>query len=414
MPEETVLILGPRRIPPVVCSLSNTPDAISIVTSVGFRHLESDEYTGAVRALRPDIVVGLADLVYGQPPGVKRRVKMVDRTHAFTMDATEELYGEDADIAEEGERCKSAYFAPVLPLENTQQSIYLEELEEEMRPYLSGLALYETASLSIVPESLGELPRLLLSAPSNPQDLLRQVSLGADLLTIPFLGVASDAGLAFIFSFPAPASSNTTPGPLPLAMDLRSAALATDTSPIMEGCQCYACQNHHKAYINHLLSAKEMLSWTLLQLHNYHTMDLFFSEIRASIQRNTFEQDIQTFERTYEAQFPETHGEGPRYVTTTITSLPYPIANTCTDSAATTPHPRAPANPSSIPARSAVSTIWLRNTPNRYLQCPRLIPGLMSSRNMALQKSLIRDSVDFWIYLRVRSHFKLCLGGCCV
>ena len=123
-----MLILGPRRIPPVVCSLSNTPDAISIVTSVGFRHLESDEYTGAVRALRPDIVVGLADLVYGQPPGVKRRVKMVDRTHAFTMDATEELYGEDADIAEEGERCKSAYFAPVLPLENTQQSIYLEEL----------------------------------------------------------------------------------------------------------------------------------------------------------------------------------------------------------------------------------------------------------------------------------------------
>ena len=289
-----------------------------------------------------------------------------------------------------------------------------------MRPYLSGLALYETASLSIVPESLGELPRLLLSAPSNPQDLLRQVSLGADMLTIPFLGAASDAGLAFTFSFPAPASSNTTPGPLPLAMDLRSSALATDTGPIIEGCQCYACQNHHRAYINHLLSAKEMLSWTLLQLHNYHTMDLFFSEIRASIQRNTFEQDIQTFERTYEAQFPETHGEGPRYVihctttTTTITSLPYPIANTCTDSAATTPHPQAPANPNSIPARSAVSTIWLRNTPNRYLQCPRLIPGLMSSRNMALQKSLIRDSVDFWIYLRVRSHFKLCLGGCCV
>lgn len=305
-----MLILGPRRIPPVVCRLSNTPDAISIVTSVGFRHLESDEYTGAVRAVRPDIVVGLADLVYGQHPGVKRRVKMVDRTHAFTMDATEELYGENA---EEGERCKSAYFAPVLPLENTQQSIYLEELEEEMRPYLSGLALYETASLSIVPESLGELPRLLLSAPSNPQDLLRQVSLGADLLTIPFLGTASDAGLAFTFSFPAPASSDTTAGPLPLAIDLRSPGLATDTSPLMEGCQCYTCQKHHRAYINHLLSAKEMLSWTLLQLHNYHTMDLFFSEIRASIQRNTFEQDVQTFERTYDAQFPETHGEGPRY-----------------------------------------------------------------------------------------------------
>lgn len=307
MPEDTLLVMGPRRIPPITCPPTNTPNAIAILTSVGFRHMTGEEYIGAVQKLKPDIVVGLADLVVGQAPGVKRKVKMVDRTHAFTMDATEELYGEGVA---EGERSKAAYFAPVLPLENTQQSLYLEELEDEMRPYISGLALYEVASLSIVPESLGELPRLLFSAPTTPQGVLREVSLGADLLTIPFMGETSDAGMALTFTFPAPSPDTTKPQPL--AMDLWSSTFATDTRPLVEGCQCYTCQKHHRAYINHLLSAKEMLAWTLLQLHNHHVMDLFFSGIRESIQRGTFEADVQAFEQAYESKLPEKTGEGPR------------------------------------------------------------------------------------------------------
>lgn len=306
MPEDTLLIMGPRRIPPIICPPTNTPNAVAILTSVGFRHMTGEEYIGAVQKLKPDIVIGLADLVVGQAPGVKRRMKMVDRTHAFTMDATEELYGEG--VAED-KRSRAAYFAPVLPLENTQQSLYLEELEDELRPYISGLALYEAASLSIVPESLGELPRLLLSAPVTPQDVLREVSLGADLLTIPFMGETSDAGMALTFTFPAPSS---TAEPQPLAMDLWSSTFSTDTQPLIEGCQCYTCQEHHRAYINHLLSAKEMLAWTLLQLHNHHVMDLFFLGIRESIQQSTFEADFQAFERAYESKLPEKTGEGPR------------------------------------------------------------------------------------------------------
>lgn len=309
MPEDMLLIMGPRRFPPIVSPPANTPTAIAILTAVGFRHLESDEYTDAVRKLSPDIVVGLADLVVGQPPGVKRRTKMVDRTHAFTMEATEELYGEG--IAEE-DRCRAAYFAPILPLENTQQLLYLEELEDELRPFISGLALYEAASLSIVPESLGELPRVLFSAPATPQDILRDVSLGADLLTIPFLGTASDAGMALYFTFPATPPSQTQDSQ-PLALDLWSPCYTTDTQPLQPNCECYTCQNHHRAYIKHLLSAKEMLAWTLLQIHNHHIIDLFFTGIRTSIQANTFEEDMQAFERVYTAQLPEKTGEGPRY-----------------------------------------------------------------------------------------------------
>lgn len=40
-----------------------------------------------------------------------------------------------------------------------------------------------------------------------------------------------------------------------------------DTSPIVENCNCYTCQNHTKAYINHLLNVHEMLAQILLEMY---------------------------------------------------------------------------------------------------------------------------------------------------
>ncbi|PYH96140.1 tRNA-guanine transglycosylase family protein [Aspergillus ellipticus CBS 707.79] len=303
LPDDLLLVMGARREPPIQCPPSNTPNSVAIYTAVGFRQLEAPQYIDAVRSLNPDIVVGLADLVLGHTPGVKRRGKMVDRTHAFTTHATEQLYG----TAEN--RSKTAYFAPVLPLDNAQQSIYMDDLEDELRPYVSGLALYESASLSAISEPLGDLPRLLFSGPKTPHDVLRDVSLGADLLTIPFIAVCSDAGIALDFTFSA---NTTTTNRQPMAYDLWSSSYITDTSTLSESCQCYTCRNHHRAYIHHLLSAKEMLAWTLLQIHNHHTMDTFFSQIRESIARNTFEANVQAFQRAYVSELPEPTGQGPR------------------------------------------------------------------------------------------------------
>jgi len=100
--------------------------------------------------------------------------------------------------------------------------------------------------------------------------------------------------------------------PRPLALDLWNEKYAAEIAPITEGCQCYACQKHHRAYIRHLLTAKEMLAWSLLQIHNYHVMDLFFDAIRQSIIDDTFDDDIALFERKYESEFPEKTGQGPR------------------------------------------------------------------------------------------------------
>lgn len=269
-----------------------------------------------IQRLQPDIVVGFADLAYGHTPGVKRREKMVDRTHAFTRDATRYLYPESTDSADDDSELKTPlYFAPILPLENTQQGLYLQDLEDELRPQVSGLALYESASLCIVPDSLAYLPRFCISEPWVPQEILRDVALGADLFTIPFIGDLSNAGIALDFTFTPsrpPTTETTASTPKPLAFDLWNKSYSTDIASISEGCQCYACQKHHRAYIHHLLSAKEMLAWSLLQIHNHHVMDQFFEAVRQSIVGNTFEADVAAFEREYESSFPKQTGQGPR------------------------------------------------------------------------------------------------------
>jgi queuine tRNA-ribosyltransferase len=321
--EDMPLILGPRRFPPIPCPPANTSASIALLTSVGFTQLSAHDYVKAIQKLRPDIAVGMVDLANKQP-GSKRRGKMVDRTHAWTRDALEQLYG---DAVAEKDKSKSAYFAPVLPLDNAQQSLYLDDLESEFRWDISGLALYQSASLGFVPESLANLPRLLFSEPETPQAILRDISLGADLLTTPLLGASSDGGIAMGFVFPAPAPLTEGKSErLPLGIDLWTGDHTTDTSPLGEGCECYTCKNYHRAYIHHLLHAKEMTAWALLQVHNFHVMDTFFAGVRESIQRGSFEQDVQTFSRVYASSMPESSGEGPRYANSKCVIL-FQIAN---------------------------------------------------------------------------------------
>lgn len=378
------MILGPRRFPPIPCPPANTSTSIALLTSIGFTQLSAHDYVKAVQKLRPDIAIGMVDLANKQP-GSKRRAKMVDRTHAWTSDALEQLYG---DAVAEKDKSKSAYFAPILPLDNAQQSLYLDDLESEFRWDISGLALYQSASLGFVPESLAHLPRLLFSEPETPHTILRDVSLGADLLTTPLLGVSSDGGIAIEFAFPAPAALQEGKSePRPLGVDLWTGDHATDTSPLGEGCECYTCKNYHRAYIHHLLVAKEMTAWALLQVHNFHVMDTFFAGVRESIQRGSFEQDVQTFARVYASSMPESGGEGPRYVNPDCVLFCLDRLTIFPDYVDTNSRPTGLTNPAACPRHGAFLTMLYRNSPRPSLRSLPRTPTRADSRNTVLPRS---------------------------
>jgi len=247
-------------------------------------------------------VVTLADIADADKVSLKRMERMADRTHAWLRDTIEK---------QESRATPSGIVASVLPLNQEQQQLYLSDLAAEYKNELSGVCLYDPPSAQIVPTQLSHLPRFCISDPANPHELLRAVSHGVDLITTPFVTAITEQGVAFVFEFPAPPGDEQQQS---MGMDLWSSSNATVVEPLRMGCKCYTCTRHHRAYLHHLLQAKEMLAWTLLQIHNFQVMDQFFLGIRASIQRGTFDAEVATFRNHYEEDFGVGQGKdkGPR------------------------------------------------------------------------------------------------------
>lgn len=73
-------------------------------------------------------------------------------------------------------------------------------------------------------------------------------------------------------------------------INLMNAKYELDDSPIEEGCQCPTCQRYSRAYIRHLLKAKEMLGMRLCVLHNLYFYNNMMQEIRDSLDNGTFKE----------------------------------------------------------------------------------------------------------------------------
>ena len=71
-------------------------------------------------------------------------------------------------------------------------------------------------------------------------------------------------------------------------LNLFNAKYETDSRPIEEGCECPACKYHSRAYIRHLLKAKEMLGTRLCVLHNLYFYNTMMEEIRDAIEAGNY------------------------------------------------------------------------------------------------------------------------------
>lgn len=71
-------------------------------------------------------------------------------------------------------------------------------------------------------------------------------------------------------------------------INLFNAQYELDNEPIEEGCGCPACRNYSKAYIRHLLKAKEMLGMRLCVLHNLYFYNHLMEDIRLAIEGHRY------------------------------------------------------------------------------------------------------------------------------
>ena len=82
-------------------------------------------------------------------------------------------------------------------------------------------------------------------------------------------------------------------------INLKNAPFAEDTSPIEEGCECYACKNFTRAYLRHLVKAEEILGLRLLSIHNLH----FYLGLARQAREHILAGSFQEFRRRFVAGY---------------------------------------------------------------------------------------------------------------
>jgi queuine tRNA-ribosyltransferase len=153
---------------------------------------------------------------------------------------------------------------------------------------IGGLSVGETkpemhAMIKVVNDVLPQgKPRYLMGV-GTPRDLVECIGLGIDIFdcVLPTRLARHNAAM-------------TDNG----RMNMMNAQYAQDERPISATCTCYTCQTHSRAYIRHLIQSHEMLSGTLLSIHNIHTLLNLVARIRAAIIAGEY----QAFARAYLAQ----------------------------------------------------------------------------------------------------------------
>lgn len=124
----------------------------------------------------------------------------------------------------------------------------------------------------VVPELPADKPVYLMGV-GTPANILEAVERGVDFFDCVYPARNGRHGHAY-----------TNLG----KMNLLNKRFELDERPIEEGCQCPACRHYSRAYIRHLLKAKEMLGLRLLVLHNLYFYNTMMSEIREAIEQNRF------------------------------------------------------------------------------------------------------------------------------
>ncbi len=72
-------------------------------------------------------------------------------------------------------------------------------------------------------------------------------------------------------------------------LNMRRAEFARDPRPLDATCGCYTCRHFSRAYVRHLIVAKEMLAATLLSIHNIYTLLRIVREMREAILAGTLD-----------------------------------------------------------------------------------------------------------------------------
>ncbi|XP_066502902.1 queuine tRNA-ribosyltransferase accessory subunit 2 isoform X2 [Hoplias malabaricus] len=285
-----------------------TNKTVSVWGSGGRIELTVAKFMALQAAIQPDFYQSMADGETWQENTSRKRVrKAVDRTLAHLDECLilhqkmqelqqAEIFGvvEGGDILEE--RVRSARETAKRPVAGfVLDGFQSPAMEQDLRSQLI------TAVTAELPP---EKPRLLQGV-GRPDEVIALVEAGVDLFEGFFPFQVTERGCALNFNFTITPDSesavlesngelsavkelkeNGDSGPENMTqfeINLKDTRYREDFRPLVEGCDCYCCKNHTRAYIHHLLMTNELLTGVLLMLHNIAHYLGFFRALRAAV-----------------------------------------------------------------------------------------------------------------------------------
>lgn len=186
------------------------------------------------------------------------------------------------------DRCVAYHKNPDQALFPIVQGSVYNDLREESAKYIAnteaygyaigGVSVGESSELKnhivditapLLPE---DKPRYLMGV-GTPQDLLDGVLRGIDMFDCVMPTRIARHGSFF---------TDSGRG------IIKNKEFEEDFSPMVEGCSCYACVNHSKAYIRHLFRVKEATASILMTIHNVHYLVNLMHKARQAILEDRF------------------------------------------------------------------------------------------------------------------------------
>ncbi|ODQ68079.1 tRNA-guanine transglycosylase [Nadsonia fulvescens var. elongata DSM 6958] len=325
--DDMIMVLTPRASNAEPSNRANCDDAIEMKTVEGFRKLPIKNFIEFAQRFNPDILVcplDLPDSGSGAFPGNNRIKKLVHRSRCWLNDIIEKVdttndtqifvsvlptvnpfYQKEyfSFINQNLESIKGLNFHPNISVLFSDDKDNVESSEFNLsKP--CGLTPRDPASYveavskfsNVAMDDLLELPRYVSSACTLPHHILKLVSQGYDLFNDDISVAYANAGVALDFTFPAPPFANDKERNFGISLWKKMYRID------MTSVHCHSTDvlgTHKKAYIHHLLNAKEMTSAVLLTIHNTRVMEDFFEGIRRTVDNNTFEQEMKRFFQIY-------------------------------------------------------------------------------------------------------------------
>ncbi len=154
---------------------------------------------------------------------------------------------------------------------------------------IGGLAVGEgqQAMFDVLDYAPGQLPadkpRYLMGV-GKPDDLVGAVERGVDMFDCVLPSRSGRNGQAF-----------TARG----AINIRNAKFAEDLGPLDESCGCSVCKSYSRAYLHHLIRAKEILGAMLMTEHNIAYYQALMAGMRAAIAEGAFAEFARKFRSAY-------------------------------------------------------------------------------------------------------------------